>query len=175
MQKKQPFLQVFFQSLFGLLLFPFILTFSLILMSFAGILSIFQKKKPEEKPREEPWSILVETSQTRLLVKYKGEIRFGSQYFYLKTDPYIKGFEDRTFGDWFYIYKNGVLLQEWNSIKNAETSLIYLDLDKHLLYEIKNSIPSVNWDIGGEKDHPELNCDTGYEILKYRLDALPKF
>jgi hypothetical protein len=92
-------------------------------------------------------------------------------YFDIKTDPTIPGLEDKIFGDWFYRYGQGLLLQKWNSTDKPNTTLMYLDFKDKKITKIQGSINSVIWDIVEREDKKlELNCDTGDKIVKYEIE-----
>jgi hypothetical protein len=153
-------------------LLPFISVFGLLAIFFALAISVFQKRENfDRKLIEEPWTILTESNGVKILKKYKGEIRFGPLYFALKTEPRISDIENKMFGDWFYPYRHGFLLQEWNDVDTPKTTLTYLDVREKRIFDIQCSIDSVVWDIVEREDKKlELKCDTGDRIIKYELD-----
>ena len=110
-----------------IILFPIILIVGIIIMMFIGIFAFFQKlfSKPEtkleletESTQIEQWNLFTNLSGLNIYEKYVGEIRFGPAYLNLKSKPKIEFLENKLFGDWFFTYSNGILLQLWNSIKN---------------------------------------------------------
>lgn len=159
----------------AIVLYPFILVFGLLIMSFGLIISIFQKRSKTETldstPTEEPWTIFTEVDGVTIWRKYRGEIRFGPAYFDIKTEPTIIGLENKMFGDWLYRHRQGVFLQQWNNTDNPNTTLVYLDIENKEMKSIKDSIRSVLWDIVEREDKQlELTCDTGDRILKYEVE-----
>lgn len=152
-------------------------------MLFAGLLSIFQNltmaKAEKEKMKSElteeantgQWTIWTGMNGLKIFQKFEGEIRFGPAYLTLKSEPAIKDLDDKTFGDWFFQYKNGLLLQKWNSTETPDTDLIFIDTDTFQAQTIEKNIPSVLWDIVETTNNTlQLNCDTGREILTYKIE-----
>lgn len=175
----------FIKGLLGILtviIYPIILIFGLVFMLFAGLLSIFQRifsndpnnienKSQETEAISNDWSIMTKLNGLEIYKKFEGEIRFGPIYMSLTSQPNINGFHDKIFGDWFYPYKNGLFLQQWNSTDLPNTNLIYLDSEIRKFTIVKSDISSVLWDmIENENNKLELTCDTGKEIYKYELE-----
>lgn len=152
-------------------------------MLFAGLLSIFQnltmtkdekgiiKSELTEESTAGQWAIWTGINGLKIFQKFEGEIRHGPTYITLKSEPAIKDLDDKTFGDWFFQYKNGLLLQQWNSTDTPDTNLVFIDTDKLETQTIEKKIPSVLWDIvETENNILQLNCDTGREILTYKIE-----
>jgi hypothetical protein len=165
--------QGFLKTLLTIILYPFIIVCGLLAMIFFFILSLFEKNDATvEKPKEEPWTILTEINGVRFLKRLKGEIRFGPAYFELKTEPPILGLENKIFGDWLFYFEGGLFLQQWDKTDNPDTTLLYIEIEKKQIRKIKNSIPSVLWDIVQRQDKKlELNCDTGDKLLKFEIEV----
>jgi len=163
-----------------IILFPIILIVGIIIMMFVGIFAFFQKlfSKPEtkleletESTQIEQWNLFTNLSGLNIYEKYVGEIRFGPAYLNLKSKPKIEFLENKLFGDWFFTYSNGILLQLWNSTKKPNANLIFIGIDNCKVQVLEKNIPSVNWEIVETKDKTlELNCDTGKEILNYKIE-----
>ena len=167
-----------------IILFPIILIVGVLIMVFVGIFAFFQKlfSKPEtklelelgletESTQIEQWNILTNLNEINIYQKYVSEIRFGPAYLNLKSEPKIEFLENKLFGDWFFIHSNGILLQQWNSSKKPNTNLVYIGIDNLKVKVLKKNIPSVIWKIVETKDKTlELNCDTGKEILTYKIE-----
>jgi hypothetical protein len=163
-----------------IILFPIILIVGIIIMMFIGIFAFFQKlfSKPEtkleletESTQIEQWNLFTNLSGLNIYEKYVGEIRFGPAYLNLKSKPKIEFLENKLFGDWFFTYSNGILLQLWNSTKKPNANLIFIGIDNHEVQVLEKNIPSVNWEIVETKNETlELNCDTGKEILNYKIE-----
>lgn len=130
-----------------------------------------QTEVQETAISEEQWTILTSINDLKIEQKFINEIRFGPAYFELKSEPNIKSLQNKTFGDWFYRHKTGVLLQQWNSTSTPNTNLIFIDGETLELRSIKENIPSVLWTLTETegKTH-QLNCDTGREILTYKIE-----
>ena len=156
-----------------IILYPFILVFGLLIMFFALIISVFQRRdNTERKVAEEPWTILTEFNGVTVWKKYRGEIRFGPTYVEIKTEPEIPGLDNKIFGDWLYAHGQGVFLQQWNRTDTPNTSLVYLDTKGKKLMNIKESINSVSWDMVTRADKKlELKCDTGDNLLNYKIEV----
>jgi hypothetical protein len=97
------------------------------------------------------WTILIDFSNSKILSKYAGTLRFGPTYIHIKTVP-ENIFGKHFFGDWFYRTKKGVYLQKWNSnpVKNgvftkANNDLVYYNSIEHEIETIKTGIKSFLW------------------------------
>lgn len=165
-----------------IILLPIIVVIGLLIMIFAIIISAFQKTKMTKEEKDdfekdlnttsiiENWTIWTGNNGLKVYHKFKGEIRFGPAYLSLKSEPKISDLNDRLFGDWFFQYKDGLLLQEWNSTDSPDSNLVYLDCKKRKTQIVQENIPSVLWDIvKTENQALLLTCDTGSEILKYEI------
>lgn len=165
-------------NLLMLVLYPLIITIGIVIMLFSGIISLFQRLTAktdfeiEPEPTEiEQWNILTNINGLNIYQKYVGEIRFGPAYLNLKSEPKIDYLESKLFGDWFFTYSNGVLLQQWNSTEKPNSNLIFIGIDNLTVLVLEKNIPSVLWKIVETKDKDlELNCDTGKEILTYKIE-----
>lgn len=80
------------------------------------------------------WNNFFEHKSLKIYYNLKGEIRYGPAYLNLKSDPVIKEFNDKIFGDWFYRHDSILYLQEWNIVKNPNTNLVSINL---LTFEYK--------------------------------------
>jgi hypothetical protein len=128
------------------------------------------------KSIENQWTILTETNRIKLYQQYSGEIRFGPVYLKLKSNPHIGTLNGSLFGDWFFYYQNGIFLQQWNSTENANTNLMFVNTDNFEAKVIIKNIPSVYWKIvEKENKNFELICDTGKEILTYKINSANKY
>ncbi|HEV8515182.1 MAG TPA: hypothetical protein VGQ59_17995 [Cyclobacteriaceae bacterium] len=166
-------IQGFSKTVLTIILYPLILIFGLLTMIFFFTLSLFQKKEVTVgKSKGEEWTILTEINEVRFLKRFKGDIRFGPAYFEIKTEPTILGLENKIFGDWLFYFEGGLFLQQWNSTDSLNTTLLYVDIEKKQIKKIKDSIPSVLWDLVQRQDKKlELNCDTGDKLLKFEIET----
>ena len=164
-----------------IILYPILIVFGLIYLLFIIVLGLFRnltmtKQKKEEEKIEvnnaiDEWTIWTGMNGLNLFKKFRGEIRFGPPYLSLKSEPKIPELNDKMFGDWFFQYKNGLLLQQWNSTDSPDTDLIFIDKDSLEVQLIEKNIPSVLWDIVETEDQVlQLKCDTGKEIFKYKIE-----
>ncbi|WP_090842473.1 hypothetical protein [Olleya namhaensis] len=163
-----------------IILFPIILIVGIIITVFVGIFAFFQrlffKSETEleleiESSNIEQWNIYTNFNGISIYQKYVSEIRFGPAYLNLKSEPKIEFLENKLFGDWFFTYSNGILLQQWNTTKKPNTNLIFIGIDNREVQVLEKNIPSVNWEIVETKDKTlELNCDTGKEVLTYKIE-----
>lgn len=139
--------------------------------SFLKFGNVSKTEVQEISASEEQWTVLTSINDLKIQQKYLHEIRFGPAYFELKSEPNIQFLKNKTFGDWFYRHKNGVLLQQWNSTATPNTNLIFIDAETLELRTIKENIPSVLWTLTETEDKSlQLNCDTGREILTYKIE-----
>ncbi|QHL85917.1 hypothetical protein GU926_00045 [Nibribacter ruber] len=119
----------------------------------------------------EQWTFLTEMNSIKLFQKFEGEIRFGPGYFSVKSEPPFHEFDGKTFGDWFFHYKDGIFLQQWDSTKSADSKLLYLDTIHLTITELKTQVPAVIWEMKVlEENQLQLNCDTGHKILEFRIE-----
>ncbi len=160
------------KDILTIIVYPFVIIFGLLTMVLAFIISLFQKPETlETKVNEEPWTILTQIDEVTIWKKFRGEIRFGPEYYDFKTEPVIPGLENKIFGDWLYRHGQGIFLQQWNNTDRPSTTLVYLDTKDKKVKNIKDSINSVLWDIVEREDKKlELKCDTGDRILKYEVE-----
>ena len=156
-----------------IIIYPFLLIFGFVIMLFAAVISLFQKKEVKTKPTNnliEKWTFFVEFKNVKILKMYLNEIRFGPAYFELKSDSENQQFKDKIFGDWFYKNENLIFLQQWNSTKKPNCNLLLFNAETNELKIIEENIDSVLWDIKNEdKENLNLICNTGYEINTYRI------
>ncbi|MFC0605847.1 hypothetical protein [Winogradskyella pulchriflava] len=167
-------------SVLMIILYPIILVIGIIIMVFVGIFAFFQNlfSKPDteleletQSSDIEQWNILTNFSGINIYQKYISEIRFGPAYLNLKSEPKIEFLKNKLFGDWFFTYSNGILLQQWNSTEKPNTNLIFIGIDNIEVQVLEKNIPSVNWKIVETKNKTlELNCDTGKEVLTYKIE-----
>jgi len=121
---------------------------------------------------EDQWNIFCSTNLIKLYQKFNGEVRFGPVYLNIKSEPSIEKLYGKIFGNWFYIYKNGIFLQQWNRTDSPNTNLIFINSENFEMEIIKENIPSVLWEMKlNENQNLELICDTGNEILKYEIEV----
>ena len=163
----------FFYKILMIISYPFLLIFGLIVMLFARIISIFQKKVIEEKMTEntmEKWTLLAEYKNVKIFKKYLNEIRFGPAYFELKSEPENPNLYNKIFGDWFYKTENLIFLQQWNSTEKTNTNLVLFNAETNELKRIEKNLNSVLWEMKNEnEENLNLICNTGYEIKTYRI------
>ena len=160
------------------ILYPIFLIVGIIIMAIFGVFAFFQrlfsKHKTElETPSTEieKWHIFTRFNGINIYQKYISQTRFGPAYLNLKSEPEIEFLKNKLFGDWFFIYSNGILLQQWDSTKKPNTNLIFIEADNLEVQVLKKNIPSINWKIVETKDKTlKLNCDTGKEILIYKVE-----
>ncbi|HCE56020.1 MAG TPA: hypothetical protein DER05_13945 [Lutibacter sp.] len=165
-------------SILIFILYPIIIVVGIIIMLILGIFTFFQRlfSKPDFKIESqstdiEQWSSLTNFSGINIYQKYVSEIRYGPAYLNLKSEPEIDYLNNKLFGDWFFTYSNGILLQQWNSTEKPNTNLIFIGIDNLKIQVLEKNIPSVNWEIVETKDRTlELNCDTGKEVLTYKIE-----
>lgn len=179
-------------NIISIILFPLIIILGLVFMTIMVLFSFFQNlffSKTETQTMiviekktiinnklnlitlENHWNIFCATNKIKLYQKYRGEVRFGPVYLNLKSEPSIEILNAKMFGDWYYIYNDGIFLQQWNATEEANTNLIFINTENFELKKIKESIPSVLWEMKlSENGILELNCDTGNEILKYQVE-----
>jgi hypothetical protein len=163
-----------------LLLYPIIVIGGLITLLVAGCLSFFQGLSRTKKERERlnaqltdgaatfQWTYWTEINGLKLYQKLNGEIRFGPAYFSVKSEPIVIGLNGKIFGDWFFQHEEGLFLQKWNSTKTPDTDLLHIDSKDLQVTLVKQSLPSVNWQMSETKANTlQLFCDTGQEILNY--------
>ena len=164
---------VFFKTLI-IIIYPFLLIFGLVIMLFAAIISLFQRKEVKTISNNnliEKWTFFAEYKDVKILKMYLSEIRFGPEYFNLKSEPENQQFKDKIFGDWFYKNENLIFLQQWNSTKNPNSNLLLFNAETNELKVIKQNIDSVLWEMKTENDENlNLICNTGYESKTYRIN-----
>ena len=106
------------------------------------------------------WLNFLKYDSLEIKSKLEGEIRFGPVFLILKSNPEIKEFNNKIFGDWFYKYNYKLYLQEWNSTLNPNTNLISINLINYEYQIIIENIKSVSWEM-------ELRSNQLYFIDQY--------
>jgi len=129
---------------------PFVLIFS-VLTAICLIIKCFfssTKVSSEYEPIiKEDYSIYFESNRFKIFSIYAGEIRMGPSYLCFKSEPKIQELESGIYGDWFYKTESGIYLQKWNSTKNPNTDLVFIDFNNFSFQTIKSNIISVTWKI----------------------------
>jgi hypothetical protein len=174
--------QTTLSKLFGILKIPFVIIYGIFFFIFLLLISAFQKLfgiNVKEVPSNEinlreiaknNWSELSKNNELIIYQKLIDEIRFGPEYIKIRTEPKIENLENSIFGNWVYKTESGFFLQKWNTIKTAETNLIFINSKNLNIEIIKENIPSVLWEMKRLKNGIfELNCNTGNEELKYEI------
>lgn len=135
-------------------LFSAIIVIWLIIKTFFSSSKVLKINLPIE---EEAHTVFFENKELKIFSFFAGEIRMGPQYLNLKSEPLIKEIENNIFGDWFYKTERGVYLQKWNSTREANTDLIFINFKTQEVQTIKSNISSVFFTI--EKVEDELIFD----------------
>ena len=120
------------------------------------------------------WSTFLNSESLNIYQKFEGEIRFGPEYLQLKTEPIIQEFNGKIFGNWFYRTSSGVFLQEWNSLQNANSNLIYIDFKKLKFITLQQNIESVFWDMSENKEFYKLNINTNFIEIHINKNVINK-
>ena len=173
---------------FAYLLYIPILLFGLFVVLFMSLAAYFQNKgfrktttsttpKPSAKKStikkkiSSPKPILVENDKLKLHHYFAGAIRFGPEYYSIKSTPQVETLENTIYGDWFYKIETGFFLQKWNSIQEANADLIFINSEELQVTTLYVNIPSVFWDMNklSEKEFT-LTCYSGSEKLVYKVD-----
>lgn len=135
-------------------LFSAIIVIWLLIKTFFSSSKVLKTNLPIE---EEAHTVFFENKELKIFSFFAGEIRMGPQYLNLKSEPLIKEIENNIFGDWFYKTERGVYLQKWNSTREANTDLIFVNFKTQEVQTIKSNISSVFFTI--EKVEDELIFD----------------
>ena len=135
-------------------LFSAIIVIWLLIKTFFSSSKVLKTNLPIE---EEAHTVFFENKELKIFSFFAGEIRMGPQYLKLKSEPLIKESENNIFGDWFYKTERGVYLQKWNSTREANTDLIFVNFKTQEVQTIKSNISSVFFTI--EKVEDELIFD----------------
>jgi len=98
------------------------------------------------------WNNFFEHKSLKIYYNLKGEIRYGPTYLNLKSDPVIKEFNNKIFGDWFYTHDSILYLQEWNFVKSPNTNLVSINLLTFEYKVILENIKSVFWEMRFKND-----------------------
>ena len=120
------------------------------------------------------WNIFLNSEYLNIYQRFEGEIRFGPEYLLLKTEPSIQEFYGKIFGNWFYKTSEGVFLQEWNSLKNANSNLIYIDFKKLKFITLQENIKSVFWNMSEDNENYNLNIDNNFIEIRIKKDVINK-
>lgn len=120
------------------------------------------------------WSIFLNSENLNIYQRFEGEIRFGPEYLQLKTEPSIQEFYGKIFGDWFYKTSDGIFLQEWNSLQNANSNLIYIDFKELKFITLQKNIESVFWNMSEDNKYYNLNFNTSFIEIRINKDMINK-
>ena len=120
------------------------------------------------------WNIFLNSEYLNIFQRFEGEIRFGPEYLLLKTEPTIQEFYGKFFGNWFYKTSSGVFLQEWNSLKNANSNLIYIDFKKLKYITLHKNIKSVFWNMYEDNENYNLYIDNNFCEIRINKDVINK-
>jgi len=135
---------------FAIIFYPFVLLFSIFIILYIIIRSCFSSTKvtAEYEPISmKNYSIYLEINDLKIYSIYAGEIRMGPVYLGFKSEPRIQEIETGIYGDWFYKTETGIYFQKWNSTKNPNADLVFIDFKNLNVQTIKSNISSVNWKI----------------------------
>lgn len=155
------------KKIFTIIFYPFVLIFSIFIAIYIIIRSYFSsiKVSTEYEPViEENYSIYFENNEFKIFSIYAGEIRMGPIYLGFKSEPRILEIESGIYGDWIYETESGIYLQKWNSTKNPNTDLIFIDFKNLNVETIKSNIVSVNWKIENIDGKLVFNDFSGTEL-----------
>ena len=142
-----------------ILFYPIILLFGLLVMFFAGLLSLwqrltidkedFQKQKLDIAKLEnqnKQWKVLNTTKLVLIEQKLAGSLPWDSgDYLYLRSNPTISYLTDNIFGDWLLVDFRGVFLQKWNDTRNINCDLIFIDFETLNVSILKENLPTKHW------------------------------
>jgi hypothetical protein len=148
-------------------LFPTFLLIGLLVMVFAGLLSLWQRltisKADLQKQKQEileterqnkQWRVFTSTNHIQIQQQHAGSLPWDSgDYLYLKSNPTIPYLTDKIFGDWLLVEFGGVFLQKWNDTRNINCDLIFVDFGTLKVTELKKGLPTKHWTT--EKINPD--------------------
>jgi hypothetical protein len=140
-------------------LYPVVLLFGLLVMFFAGLLSLWQrlttskeylqKQKQdilETESKSKQWGIFTSTSNVLIEQQLAGSLPWGSgDYLHLKSNPTISYLTNKLFGDWLLVDFGGVFLQKWNDTRNINCDLIFIDFTTLEVTVLQKSVPTKHW------------------------------
>lgn len=140
-------------------LYPIFLFFGILIMIFAGLLSLWQrlttstenlqKQKQdtlETENRNKQWSIFTSTDSVLIEQQLAGSLPWDSgDYLYLKSKPTISYLMGKWFGDWLLVDFGGVFLQKWNDTRNINCDLVFIDLETLKVTVLQKSLPTKHW------------------------------
>ena len=142
-----------------ILFYPIILLFGLLVMLFAGILSLWQrltiKKDDLQKTKldtvkseniNKQWQVFTSTNHVLIEQKLAGSLPWNSgDYLYLRSNPTISYLTDNIFGDWLLVDFRGIFLQKWNDTRNINCDLIFIDFETLNVSILKENLPTKHW------------------------------
>ncbi len=114
------------------------------------------------------WENFIKAERLEIHAKYENEIRFGPAYFKLKSIPEIKILEFDIYGDWFYRHNSFLFLQQWNSTKAPNTSLVCININTFEFKIVLKNIHSVFWLMETRNDYLYFIDD--YNKIEYLID-----
>lgn len=140
-------------------LYPLVLLFGLLVILFAGLLSLWrqlttnqedlQKQKKdalEIEIKNKQWSVFTSTNSILIEQQLAGSLPWDSgDYLYLKSNPTISYLTGKLFGDWLLVEFGGVFLQKWNDTRNINCDLVFIDFDTLEVTILQKSLPTKHW------------------------------
>jgi hypothetical protein len=138
-------------------LYPVVLLFGLLVMFFAGLLSIWQRltrskddlqkqKQDTLETESKQWSVFTSTNSIHIEQQLAGSLPWDSgDYLYLKSNPTVSYLTGKLFGGWLLADFGGVFLQKWNDTRNINCDLIFIDYNTLKVTELKTHIPTKHW------------------------------
>jgi hypothetical protein len=140
-------------------LYPIFLLFGLLVMLFAGLLSLWQRLTTSEEGLEEQkhntldtetkvkqWSIFTSTKNVLIEQQLAGSLPWDSgDYLHLKSDPTISYLTGKLFGDWLLVDFGGVFLQKWNDTRNINCDLVFIEFDTLKVTVLQKSLSTKHW------------------------------
>jgi hypothetical protein len=143
----------------AIVLFPLILVVGLIIILFAGLLSIWQTitstKEEREKNKQEKirleglktnWGFFYKNDKVKIEEQLAGSLpRDSGDYLHLRSTPTIPYLTQKIFGDWFLVDFDGIFLQKWNNTNDINCDLIFVEFASLNVAVIKAKIPSKDW------------------------------
>jgi len=140
-------------------LYPVIILFGLLVMVFAGLLSLWQqlttskedlqKQKQdtlETESKSKQWNVFTSTNSIVIEQQLAGSLHWDSgDYLYLKGNPTISYLTGKLFGDWLLVDFGGVFLQKWNDTRNINCDLVFIDFDTLKVTVLQKSLPTKHW------------------------------
>ncbi|UTW63179.1 hypothetical protein KFE98_03210 [bacterium SCSIO 12741] len=135
-------------------------------------IGLYRTMNARRNTRSSPiWNSWLSGKRFQLHRRFEAEIQYGPSYYELKAEPKIGALQSGFYGDWHFPFRQGYLMQKWDSIYETTAQLIYLNLETGEIEVLLDQVPSYDWEAERTtKGTVQLRFDSGAELLVFTID-----